>query len=156
VHSGDLPHPSAHHCHLVSIGSGAIGGRRRPSQGAGLLDQFSGRNQLRHKRRISPRTALRLLSVTERCNAPALTRWSIMTRAPIFDIIAERISDNGKPGDPFHVRRFSDAWMRRDILMNYFFVSKATKVGMSRANVGRYARLGLSPDILSVLKLTAR
>jgi hypothetical protein len=58
VHSGDLPHPSARHCHLVSIGSGAIGGRRRPSQCAGLRDQFSVRDQLRHKRRVSPRTAL--------------------------------------------------------------------------------------------------
>jgi hypothetical protein len=26
VRSGDLPHPSARHCHLVSIGSGPIGG----------------------------------------------------------------------------------------------------------------------------------
>ena len=58
VRSGDLSHPSAHHCHLVSIGSGAIGGRRRPSQRAGLRDRFSGRDQLRHKRGISPRTAL--------------------------------------------------------------------------------------------------
>jgi hypothetical protein len=31
-----------------------------------------------------------------------------MTKVPIFDIVAERISDNRKPGDPFHVRRFSD------------------------------------------------
>jgi hypothetical protein len=31
-----------------------------------------------------------------------------MTEAVIFDIIAERIADNRKPGDSFHVRRFSD------------------------------------------------
>jgi hypothetical protein len=31
-----------------------------------------------------------------------------MTKAAIFDIIAERLADNRKPGDPFHVRRFSD------------------------------------------------
>jgi len=31
-----------------------------------------------------------------------------MTKAAIFDIIAERIADHRKPGDPFHVRRFSD------------------------------------------------
>jgi hypothetical protein len=54
------------------------------------------------------RTVFRLLSVTESDNAPALSRWSIMTKAPLFDIIAERISDNRKPGNPFHVRRFSD------------------------------------------------
>ena len=40
--------------------------------------------------------------------------------------------------------------------MNYFFASKATKVGMSKANIGRYARLGSSPDILLMLKLTIR
>jgi hypothetical protein len=57
-HSGDLPHPSARLCHLVSIITGAIGGRRRPSQRAGLRYQFSGRDQLSHKRRISPETAL--------------------------------------------------------------------------------------------------
>jgi hypothetical protein len=32
----------------------------------------------------------------------------MMTKAAIFDIIAERIADHRKPGDPFHVRRFSD------------------------------------------------
>jgi hypothetical protein len=58
VRSGDLPHPSARHCLLVSIGRGPIGGRRRPSQRAGLRDQFGGREQLRHIRRINPRTAL--------------------------------------------------------------------------------------------------
>jgi hypothetical protein len=26
----------------------------------------------------------------------------------MFDIMAERISDNRKPAEPFHVRRFSD------------------------------------------------
>jgi hypothetical protein len=57
VRSGYLPHPSAVHCHLVSIGSGAIGGRRRPLQRAGLQGRFSGRDQLRYKRGISPRTA---------------------------------------------------------------------------------------------------
>jgi hypothetical protein len=31
-----------------------------------------------------------------------------MTEAAIFDIIAERIADNRKPGDSFHVSRFSD------------------------------------------------
>jgi hypothetical protein len=31
-----------------------------------------------------------------------------MTNAAIFDIIAERIADNRRPGDPIHVRRFSD------------------------------------------------
>jgi hypothetical protein len=31
-----------------------------------------------------------------------------MTEAAIFDIIAERIADNRKSGDSFHVRRFSD------------------------------------------------
>jgi hypothetical protein len=32
----------------------------------------------------------------------------MMTKAAIFDIIAERIADHRKLGDPFHVRRFSD------------------------------------------------
>jgi hypothetical protein len=31
-----------------------------------------------------------------------------MTNAAIFDIIAERIADNKRPGDPIHVRRFFD------------------------------------------------
>ena len=31
-----------------------------------------------------------------------------MTKAAIFDIIAERLADNRKLDDPFHVRRFSD------------------------------------------------
>jgi hypothetical protein len=31
-----------------------------------------------------------------------------MTEAAIFDIIAERIADNRRPGDPIHVRRFFD------------------------------------------------
>ena len=57
-HSGGLPHPSVRHCHLVSIGSGAIRRCRRPSQRAGLRDQFSGCDQLRHKRRVSSRTTL--------------------------------------------------------------------------------------------------
>jgi hypothetical protein len=31
-----------------------------------------------------------------------------MTKPAIFDIIAERIAQDRKPADPFHVRRFSD------------------------------------------------
>ena len=31
-----------------------------------------------------------------------------MTNATIFDISADRFADNRKPGDSFHVRRFSD------------------------------------------------
>ena len=31
-----------------------------------------------------------------------------MTNATIFDIRADRIANNRKPGDSFHVRRFSD------------------------------------------------
>ena len=62
MRSGDLSHASARHRRLVLIGGGAIGsqrlGRRRPSQRAGLRDQFSRCDQLRHKQRISPRMAL--------------------------------------------------------------------------------------------------
>ena len=71
-HSGDLPRPSARQCHVVSTGGGAIGGRRRPSQRGGLRDQFSGRDQLRHKRRISPRTAL----MRQRRPAQGRHNWS--------------------------------------------------------------------------------
>jgi hypothetical protein len=31
-----------------------------------------------------------------------------MTKTAVFDIIAERIADTRKLGNPFHVRRFSD------------------------------------------------
>jgi hypothetical protein len=31
-----------------------------------------------------------------------------MTKAPVVDVIAVRIANNQKPGDSFHVRRFSN------------------------------------------------
>jgi hypothetical protein len=65
-----------------------------------------------------------------------------MTNAIIFDISADRIAHNRKPGGSFHVRRFSN---RADAerYLDELFASKAIKLGTSRANAGRYARPGL-------------
>jgi hypothetical protein len=54
----------------------------------------------------------------------------------MFDISADRIANNGKPGKSFHIRRFSDRADAVGYLDELVFASKAIGAGINRTNVG--------------------
>ena len=73
----------------------------------------------------------------------------------MFDISADRLGNNGNPGKSVHVRRFSDrtdAVRYLDELVVRFKGNKARDEQGERWSI----REAGSPNILSVLKLTAR
>jgi hypothetical protein len=86
-----------------------------------------------------------------------------MTEAAIFDLIAERIADNRKLGDSFHVRRFSnrvDAERYLDELVVRFKGNKARDEQGERwsiCEVGIVTRYAIDAQIDgSVIPVSAR
>ena len=74
----------------------------------------------------------------------------------MFDIIAERIADNRKPGAPFHVRRFSDRADAERYFDELFLRFKGNKSRNEQDERWSICEAGAVTDIRLMLKLTIR